>query len=66
MLIKVNNISEIQPKKLKTPFFSAPGGAGTKKTIIWFKVQVHGYLEAWLLVSIRVYKLKKSILFKQK
>ena len=64
MLIKINNISEIQPKKLKTPFFSAPGGAGTKKTIIWFKVQVHGYLEAWLLVSIRkvsIYKLKKSI-----
>ena len=52
--------------KLKTPFFSAPGGAGTKRMIIWFKLQVHGYLEAWLLVSIRVYKLKKSILFKQK
>ena len=61
MLIKINNISEIQPKKLKTPFFSAPGGAGTKRTIIWFKLQVHGYLEAWLLVSIRVYKLEKSI-----
>ena len=38
---------------------------GTKRTIIWFKLQVHGYLEAWLLVSIRVYKLKKSILLKQ-
>ena len=27
------------PKKLKPPFFSAPGGAGTKRTIIWFKLQ---------------------------
>ena len=53
-------ISEIFQKH-KTPYFSLPGGAGTKKTIIWDKLQVHGYLEAWLLVSIRVYKLKKSI-----
>ena len=25
--------------KHKTPFFSLPGGAGTKRMIIWFKLQ---------------------------
>ena len=48
-------------ENLKSHFFSASEGAGTKRMLFLFKLQVHGYLEGWLLVSIRVYKLKKSI-----
>ena len=38
-ILKVHLKYQKYPKKLKTPFFLAPGGAGTKRTIIWFKLQ---------------------------